>query len=100
MTTAASTTHPWGVANRIAASLLGGWAFVWGFSTLGITGLVALGQSYDEARMAVMLLAFLVFLTAFCWTFAAASMVRVWCVLGGGAAVMTSAAWLLQRSLV
>jgi hypothetical protein len=88
------------IANRIAASLLGGWAFVWGFSTLGITSLVALGQSYDEARMAVMLLAFLVFLTAFCWTFAAARMARVWAVLGGGAVLMTSAAWLLQRSLV
>lgn len=71
MTPPASTTHLLGVANRIAASLLGCWAFVWGFATLGITGLVAFGQSYDEARMAIMLLAFLVFLVAFCWTFAA-----------------------------
>ena len=88
------------IVNRIAASLLGGWAFVWGFATLAITGLVALGQPYDEARTATMLLAFLVFLTAFCWTFAAASMARVWAVLGGGAVLMTGAAWLLQRSLV
>lgn len=100
MTPPASTTHLLGVANRIAASLLGCWAFVWGFATLGITGLVAFGQSYDEARMAIMLLAFLVFLVAFCWTFAAASLARVWAVLGGGAVLMTSAAWLLQRSLV
>lgn len=88
------------IVNRIAASLLGSWAFVWGFSTLGITGLVALGQPYDEARTAIMLLAFLVFLVAFCWTFAAARMARVWAVLGGGAMLMTGAAWLLQRSLV
>jgi hypothetical protein len=95
--TPVTATH---IANRVAASLLGGWAFVWGFSTLGITGLVALGQPYDEARTAVMLLAFLVFLTAFCWTFAAASVARVWAVLAGGAIVMTGAAWLLQRALV
>lgn len=100
MTSPTSKTPPLQIANRIAASLLGGWAFVWGFSTLGITGLVAWGRAYDEARMAVMLLAFLVFLAAFCWTFAAASIVRVWGVLGGGAALMTGAAWLLQHSLL
>lgn len=91
---------PIGIANRVGAGLFGGWAFVWGFSALGIAGLVALGQSYEEARRAIMLLAFLVFLAAFCWAFAAASMVRVWAVLGGGAALMTGAAWLMQRALV
>jgi uncharacterized membrane protein len=95
--TPVTATH---IANRVAASLLGSWAFVWGFSTLGITGLVALGQPYDEARTAVMLVAFLIFLAAFCWTFAAASIGRVWAALGGGAIVMTGAAWLLQRALV
>lgn len=88
------------IASRVAASLLGSWAFVWGFSTLGITCLVALGQPYDEAQTAVMLLAFLVFLAAFCWTFAAASLARVWVVLAGGAALMTGTAWLAQRALV
>ena len=92
-----TTTH---ITSRVAASLLGGWAFVWGFSTLGITGLVALGQPYDEARTAVMLQAFLVFLVAFCWALAAASLLRVWAVLAGGAALMTGAAWLAQRALV
>lgn len=88
------------LAGRVAASLLGGWSFVWGFATLAITGLVALGQPYKEAYTATMLLAFLVFLVAFCWAFAAASLARVWGVLAGGAALMTGAAWLLQRSLV
>jgi apolipoprotein N-acyltransferase len=95
---AASTITPRSIASRIAASLLGGWAFVWGFSTLGITALVASGQPYEEARTATMLLAFLVFLVAFCWAFAAASVARVWATLAGGAALMTSAAWLLQRA--
>ncbi|MFT3666814.1 iron uptake protein [Piscinibacter sp.] len=88
------------IASRVAASLLGGWSFVWGFVALCITALVALGQPYDEAYKAAMLLAFLVFLAAFCWAFAAASLARVWTVLAGGAALMTGAAWLLQRQLV
>lgn len=88
------------VISRIAASLLGGWAFVWGFSTLGIVALVALGQPYEEARIAMMLLAFLVHLVAFCWAFATASITRVWGGLAGGAVLMTGAAWWLQRVLV
>lgn len=88
------------IASRVAASLLGGWAFVWGFTTLGITALVALGMPYMEAQTLLFLLAFLLFLALFCWSFAAASLTRVWAVLAGGAALMTGAAWLLQRGLV
>ena len=87
------------VISRIAASLLGGWAFVWGFVTLAIAGQVALGQPYGEAHTASMLLAFLVFLVVFCWSFAARSLARVWAVLAGGAALMTGIAWLVQSSL-
>lgn len=87
------------ILSRIAASLLGGWAFVWGFVSLAITAQVALGQPYGEAHTAAMLLAFVVFLVAFCWSFASASLVRVWAVLAGGALLMTAAAWLLQSSL-
>lgn len=88
------------IASRVTASLLGGWVFVWGFASLGIAGLVALGVPYGEARTLLMLLAFLVFLVAFCWSFAAASVVRVWVVLAGGGAVMTAAAWWLSKGLV
>ncbi|MFT3954509.1 MAG: iron uptake protein [Piscinibacter sp.] len=88
------------VASRVAASLLGGYAFVWGFVTLGISLLVAAGVGYDEARTFVYLLAFLVFLAAFCWAFAAASLGRVWAVLAGGGGAMTLGAWVLSRSLI
>jgi len=84
---------------RIASALLGGYAFVWGVVTFGITGLVALGVAYDQARTGLMLLAFLVFLTVFLWAFAAASLTRVWLVLLGGGAALTAAAWAVQRSL-
>jgi hypothetical protein len=88
------------IASRVAASLLGGYAFVWGFATFGISLGVAAGLAYDEARTLIHLLAFLVFLAAFCWAFAAASLPRVWAVLAGGGAAMTGAAWALSRSLV
>ncbi|WP_341892950.1 iron uptake protein [Variovorax sp. YR752] len=87
------------VASRVAASLAGGYAFVWGFATFGISLLVAAGMAYDEARTLIYLLAFLVFLAVFCWAFAAASLARVWAVLAGGGAAMTGAAWAMSRSL-
>lgn len=88
------------VVSRIAASLLGGYAFVWGFSSLGITLGVAAGSGYHEAETLMYLVAFLVFLVVFCWAYVAASLRRVWGVLAGGGALMTLAAWLLSRSLL
>lgn len=91
---------PIAIAGRIGVGLLGGWSFTWGFSVLGITALVALGQPYDEAHTAVMLLAFLVFLGVFCWSFTTGSVVRAWGALVGGAALMTGGAWLIQQALI
>jgi hypothetical protein len=88
------------IALRVGAALLGGWAFTWGFVSLVVTGGVALGARYQQAHTTAMLLAFLVFLVALCWAFAAASVARVWVVLAGGALLMTAGAWWLQRSLV
>ena len=86
--------------NRIAAALLGGYAFTWGLTGLGIAGLVALGVDFHEAETGMLLLAVLVFLGLFLWGFAAASVLRVWVILGGGAGLMTAAAWALQRAIL
>ncbi|WP_093558640.1 iron uptake protein [Pseudoduganella namucuonensis] len=94
MTTKPSPLH---LISRVAASLLGGYAFVWGCVTLGIVLLLAAGMPYGEAQTLAYLLAFLVFLACFCWAYAAASLARVWLVLAGGGAAMTGAAWLLTR---
>lgn len=59
---------------------------------IGVAGLVALGVDFHEAKTALLLLAFLVFLPLFLWAFAAASLARVWAALGGGAVFMTAAA--------
>lgn len=88
------------VVSRVAASTLGGYAFCWGLTTLSMSSLVASGMDFHEAQTLVMLLVFLVFLTAFCWALAARSLRRVWLVLAGGGGAMTLAAWLLTRSLV
>jgi hypothetical protein len=55
------------VAARVAASVLGGYAFVWGFVTAGIALLARTGMPYGEAQTALHLLAFLVYLACFCW---------------------------------
>lgn len=89
---------PWlPLGSRIAASLVGAYLFVWGFATLLIAGGLAIGSDYEEALKLAYLLAFLVYLGAFLWAFAAASVTRVWLVLGGGGAAMSAAAWLLAR---
>ena len=87
------------VIARTAASLLGGYLFVWGFTSLGITLGVAAGMPYEEARTLVSLFSFLIFLACFCWAFAAVGVARVWAVLGGGGGAMTGVAWLLSRAL-
>lgn len=87
------------IISRVVAALAGGWLFVWGCTTFGISlGLVA-GASYREAVELAYLLAFPLFLVVFCWAFAAASVVRVWLVLAGGGGLMSLAAWALARAL-
>lgn len=88
------------IINRVSAALLGGYGFTWGFCALGIAGLAAMGVSFHEAETGVMLLAFLLFLGLFLWTFAAKSMVKVWLVFIGGGAVMTGMALAIQNMLV
>jgi hypothetical protein len=96
---ASVSVSSWSLASRIAASLLGGYAFVWGFVTLGITLMMKAGMDYEEAQTLAYLLAFLVFLFCFCWAYVANSVSRVWAVLAGGGAAMTGTAWLLARGL-
>jgi hypothetical protein len=86
------------IASRVAAALLGGYAFTWGFSALLATVQVHAGIGYGDALQLAFLLAFLVYLVALCWAFAAASLARVWLTLAGGGAAMTGAAWLLMPS--
>jgi protein-S-isoprenylcysteine O-methyltransferase Ste14 len=80
--------------SRIAAAVLGGYAFVWGFTTLTIAVALSMDTPYDEAQTLAYLL---VFLGAFLWTFAVRSVLRAWLVLAGGGALMTAIAWSMTR---
>lgn len=86
------------IASRIAASLLGGYAFTWGCASFGLAALVALSVDFHEAETAMQLMAFLVFLCVFLWAFISHSVTRVWVVLAGGGVLMTVAAWAVQRA--
>jgi hypothetical protein len=86
------------VVSRIAAGVFGGYAFIWGFTTLTIALALAARRSYGEAQTTAYLLAFLLFLVAFLWAFTARRVALVWAVLGGGGALMTGIAWALTRA--
>ena len=96
----AASIHSVGqIVSRIAAAVLGGYAFVWGVTTLGISIGLAMGSTYGDAQTAMHLLAFLVFLVAFIWSFSSARLWRIWTVLAGGGALMTGAAWFITTGL-
>lgn len=88
------------IALRIAAGMLGGYAFTWGFIALAITSLFAARLDFHDAETLGTILGFIVFLVVFLWAFAARSVLRVWGVLAGGGAIMAGAAWLVQRALL
>ncbi len=85
---------------HLATTLVGSFAFTWGFVALGVAGLVALGVDYHEAEVSLMLLAVLVFLPLFLWSFASSRPGWVRALLFGSAGVMTAIAWTLQRAVL
>jgi hypothetical protein len=87
------------LSSRIGAALLGGYVFAWGFTSLVVAVNLVANGDYDEGLTLAYMLSFLVFLVAFLWAFAAASLTRVWIILAGGGAAMTAAAWALTQTL-
>jgi hypothetical protein len=100
MTTETLSVNRRQVLLRTAAAVLGGYAFCWGFVALSMAGLVALGMSFHDAEHLSAMLAFLLYLAAFCAAFVVRSLLRVWLGLAGGAALMAGAASLVQMALV
>lgn len=85
---------------RSAAAVFGSYLFAWGTSVCGIAVLVVLGVDFHEAEIGMLMLAILVFLAMFLWSFAVASLARVCLVLGGGGAAMIGLGLAFQRMLV
>jgi len=88
------------VTARVLAGVFGAYAFTWGFAAAGVATLVGLGAEFHDAEMGVHMLAFLLFPGLFLWSFAAASITRVWAMLAGGAALLFTAAWAIQRAIL
>lgn len=88
------------VIARVAAGILGSYAFTWALTAAGVAALVGLGVPYHDAEMGMILLAFLVFLGLFLWSFIAIRIARVWVVLACGASLLLTAAWCIQRALL
>src|SRR5688572_15472186 len=98
--TAPSAVGALHIASRVAASLLGGYGFVWGFISLGTALGVVAGMPYGDAHTLLRMLAFLVFLAGFCWAFTTRSLLRVWLTFAAGGGLMTLGAWWIVEKLV
>ncbi|WP_440222422.1 iron uptake protein [Dokdonella sp. MW10] len=85
---------------RIAAAVFGGYAFAWGLIALAIPSLYGAGMAFHDAEHLASIVAFLVYLTAFCWAFVARSLARVWIVLAGGGAAMAAAGTFAQHLIL
>lgn len=85
---------------RIAAGVLGGYVFCWGFLALAAAGLYALGMAFHDAEHLGAILAFLLYVATFCWAFVTPSLRHAWVALAGGGAAMAAAASWLQHLIL
>lgn len=97
---AALTASRLNVVSRIAAGVLGGYAFSWGFIALAMGLLFAARMEFHDAETLSTIVGLLLFLAVFLWAFTARSVKTVWLVLAGGGALMAGAASLVQSALV
>ena len=88
------------VVSRIAAGVLGGYAFTWGFIALGMAILFKSGMEFHDAEHFAYIVGLLIFLAVFLWSFAARAIARVWIVLLGGGVLMAVAASLVQKAII
>jgi len=88
------------LAARIAAAVLGGYVFAWGFIATCASLMFAAGMGFHDAEFLGSLLGVLAFLVAFLWTFAARRLWVVWVVLLGGGGLLAAAGSYVQSLLV
>ena len=88
------------VTARVTAAIFGAYAFTWSLTAAGIAALVGLGVPYHDAEKGVIICALLAFLGLFLWSFMASRIAQVWAVLVGGAAILFTVAWAIQRAIL
>lgn len=84
----------------VAAAVVAGYVFTWGFIALGTASLFGAGMDFHDAESLASMLGLLLFLAVFLWVFAERSVARVWLVLVGGGALMAGVASLIQIALL
>ncbi|WP_093298173.1 iron uptake protein [Pseudoxanthomonas sp. CF385] len=79
------------VVARVAAAMLGGYAFAWGIVATGASLMVAAGMDFHDAEFLGSMIGVLAFLGVFLWAIAARRLRWVWLVtvVGGGALAAT-----------
>ncbi|MDZ4047687.1 MAG: iron uptake protein [Pseudoxanthomonas sp.] len=85
---------------RIAAAILGGYGFTWGFIAAGASLMFAAGMGFHDAEFLASLLGVLAFVAVFLWTFAARRLWVVGAVLAGGGALLAATGSFVQSLLV
>lgn len=88
------------VALRVAAALVGGYGFAWGFIALTIAVLYAAGMDLHDAQSLAAMSGILAFATMCLWAFASRSVGAVWAALAGGGLLMAGAASFVQSIVV
>lgn len=88
------------IVARIAAAILGGYIFTWGFIALSVALLFAAGMEFHDAESLGNIFGFLLYLTVFLWAFASRKLKPVWFLLVGGGVLMTISASLIQSLLI
>jgi len=88
------------LAARVAAALLGGYVFAWGFIAAGMSLLFAAGMEFHDAEFLASALGLLAFLAVFLWAFAARRVWLVWAALAGGGALLAVVGSFTQAALL
>jgi len=95
-----SSSRQLGLASRIAAGLLGGYAAAWGVAAAGTSLLYLAGLGFHDAEFLSSLFGVLVLLCGFLWAVASRRAWLPWAVLGGGGAMLSVVASLVQSAQV
>ncbi len=88
------------VIARVAAAILGGYAFAWGIVATGASLMVAAGMDFHDAEFLGSMIGVLAFLGVFLWAIAARRLRWVWLVTVVGGGVLAATGSFVQSLLV
>ena len=84
----------------VLGAFAGGYLFTWGFASVTVASLYALGSDFHAAEQTAFLLAIPLFLVMFFWLFISRRHLLSYATAFGGAALMTGTALWIQSTLL